>query len=150
MCEEIGRLERAANGLRTLADPCFGLLDPIERQEPERDRDTRLEGGELEAARCLAGDVVEVRRVAANDTAERHDAGEAPGLRERGRGQRKLERAGNDHDGDRLLSHARGRELGQRAVEKLGRDTTTEPRQRCRQHDTTFSYSFEHRVAIRE
>src|SRR5687768_6216632 len=109
MCEEIGHLERAANGLRTLGDPRFRLLDPIERQEAERDRDTRLERGELEAARCLAGDVVEVRRVAANDAAESDDAGEAPGFRERGGGEWELERAGNDHDRDRLLAHARGR-----------------------------------------
>ena len=59
-----------------------------------------LDRGELQAARGLARDVVEVRRLAAHDRAERDDAGVAARLRERHRRERQLERARNRHDRD--------------------------------------------------
>ena len=94
MREDVGHLERAPDRLGALLDPRLGLLDPVEREDAEGDRDAGLERGELEPARGLARDVVEVRRVAADDAAERDDAGEAAGLRERRGGEGELERPG--------------------------------------------------------
>src|SRR5262245_47220239 len=100
MCEQVRHLERTADRLRALADAGLRLLDAVERQDAERDGHTRLERGELEPARGLTRDVVEVRRVAADDTAERDDAREAARLGERRGGERELERPGHDHDRD--------------------------------------------------
>src|SRR5206468_3359426 len=111
-----------------LADPRLRLLDAVEREDSEGDGNARLERRELQAARGLARDVVEMRRVAADDAAERDDAGEATRLRERRRGERQLECAGYDHDRDRLLPHAGVPELGERAVEQLCRDLSVESR----------------------
>ena len=74
--------------------------------------------GELQPARGLAGDVVEVRRVAADDAAERDDAGEAARLRERHGGERQLERARHGHHGDRVACDAAGLELRERRLEQ--------------------------------
>ena len=93
MREQVGHLERAADGLGAFADTGLRLLDAIEREQAERDRDAGLEGRELEAAGGLARDVVEVRRIPANDASERDDAREPARLGERGRGKWELESA---------------------------------------------------------
>ena len=82
--------------------------------------------GQLEPARRLAGDVVEVRRLAADHGAERDDARVAARLRERHRRERQLERPGNGHDRDRLAAHARPLELVQRPGQQLARELTVE------------------------
>ena len=51
----------------------LGLRARVAREEAESDRDARVEPGELEPARRLRADVVEVRRLAADDAAERDD-----------------------------------------------------------------------------
>ena len=107
MREEVGHLERAADGLGSLPDTRFRLLDAIEGEHTERDGDARLQRRELQPTRRLARHVVEVRRVTADDAAEGDDAGETARLRERGCRQRKLEGSGDDHDRDRVLLHAR-------------------------------------------
>src|SRR5947199_4424148 len=55
--ERVGHLERGSHRLRALLDPGVRLLDAVEREHSERNRDTRLECRELETARALAGDV---------------------------------------------------------------------------------------------
>ena len=73
--EDVGHLERGARGLGALvalraAGTGLGLLAVVAGEHAEGDRDARLERGQLEPARGLAGDVVEVRRLAADDAAE--------------------------------------------------------------------------------
>ena len=72
----------------------------------------------VEAARRLAGHVVEVRRVAPDDRAERHEAGVAPGARGRRRRHGKLERARHPHDVDRVSRESRLRAARERAFEQ--------------------------------
>jgi hypothetical protein len=106
MCEQIPPSRVA---LRTASAPLptrASLLDAVEREDTEGDGHSRLESGELKPARCLARDVVEVRRVAADDAAERDDAREAARLGKGRGGERELERPGHDHDRDRLLANA--------------------------------------------
>ena len=57
--------------------------------------------GELNAARCLTGDEVEVRGLTADHAAERDHARVPARLRERHRGERQLEGSRNRHDRDR-------------------------------------------------
>ena len=83
-------------------DARLALLDRLDGEHAERNRDARLDRRELQPRRGLARDVVEVRRLAADDRAERDDAGVAARLRERHRGERQLERARHRHDGDRV------------------------------------------------
>src|SRR2546421_5710769 len=73
----VGHLERAVHGFRALVDPRLRLLDVLDREDAEADRHARLERCELEPARGLACDVVEVRGLAADDAAECDDAGVA-------------------------------------------------------------------------
>ena len=96
------------------------LVGALEREDAERDRDARLDRGELEARGGLARDVVEVRRVAADHAAERDDAGEPPRLRERHRRERQLEGARDGHHGDRALLDAARVELVERGLEQRG------------------------------
>src|SRR4029450_13343165 len=128
MGEQIRHLERAADGLRARADTRLRLVETIEREDAERNGYAGLERGELETARSLARDVLEVRRVTSDVAAERDDAREAARCRERGRRERELEGARNDHDRDRVLTYPRRRELRERSVEQLGRDARVEPR----------------------
>src|SRR5581483_10670656 len=62
--EQVGHLERGPGGLGALADPGLGLLAILDGQEPERHGDAGLDRRELQAARGLAGDEVEVWRLA--------------------------------------------------------------------------------------
>src|SRR5262249_8380676 len=128
MREQIGHLERAAHRLGALADTRLRLLHAIEREDAEGDRHAGLERRELQTARSFARDVVEVRRVTADDATERDDAREATRLREGSRGQRQLERARYDHDRDRVLAYSCLGELRERTVEELARDAAVEPR----------------------
>ena len=79
-----------------------------------------LDRRELEPAGRLAGHVVEVRRLAADDAPERDDAGVAAGLGERHRRERQLERAGHGNDRDRVALDSRGIELLERPFEQPG------------------------------
>src|SRR6185295_16143868 len=129
--EQVGHLERRKRGLGTLVSlrPARALLRlpaAVAGEDAEGDGDTRLEPGELEPARGLAGDVLEVRRVAADDAAERDDAGVAPRLCKCHRAERELEGARDRHDIDPLLRHSG---LGQRlkgALQESRRDVTVE------------------------
>src|ERR1044072_8927213 len=72
--EDVRHLEPGAHRFGALLEPVVGPVGRVvllERKHAERDRDARLERCELEAGRSLAGDEVEVRRVAADDAAER-------------------------------------------------------------------------------
>ena len=129
--EQVGHLERRKRGLGALVSlrPARALLRlpaAVAGEDAEGDGNTRLEPGELEPARGLAGDVLEVRRVAADHAAESDDAGVAPGLCKRHRAERELEGARDRHDVDPLLRHSG---LGQRlkgALEESGRDVAVE------------------------
>src|SRR5579859_1122261 len=59
--EQVGHLERSPCRLGALADTGLRLRLVLDRQEAERDGDTGLDRGQLQAARGLAGDEVEVR-----------------------------------------------------------------------------------------
>ena len=126
--EQVGHLEARAHGLGALVEAALGLVGAVEREHAERDGDAGLDRGELQPARRLARDVVEVRRVAADHAAERDDAGEAARLRERHRGERELERARHGHHGDRVARRRRGVELGERRLEQPRRHVAVEPR----------------------
>ena len=65
LCEDVGHLEARAHGFGALLEPVVGLTRLLERQDAEGDGDAGLERRQLEAGGGLAGDVVEVRRVAA-------------------------------------------------------------------------------------
>jgi hypothetical protein len=69
-----------------------------------------------------------VRGLAADHAAERDEAREAPGLRERERGERKLERSGYRNDGHGLPRDARPFELFEGRREQAGRDLAVELR----------------------
>ncbi len=115
--EDVSHLESGPHGVRSAVDPLLGLLARVHGQDAERDRHAGLERSELEAARRLARHVVEVRRLAADHAAERDHAGVAAGLRERHRGERELERAGNRHDHDRVARDTDLLELLERTLE---------------------------------
>src|SRR5438132_3088470 len=119
--EDVRHLERGPNGFRSLLDPIVRLLDAVEREHAERDRDPRLECGELESARGFPCDVVEMGSDTPDDAPQSHDAREATRLGERGGCERELERARNDHDRDRLAPYAGGLELVERARQQTGR-----------------------------
>ena len=70
--------------------------------------------------------------LAADDAAERDDAREAAGLRERERGERQLERPGHGHDGHGLARDTRPVELLEGRREQAGRDLAVELRRRAR------------------
>src|SRR4051794_21419236 len=89
--EDVGHLERGASRLGALVEPLARLLLGVGGQHAERDRNARLQARELEPARRLARDELEVRRLAADDRAESDDARVAARLRQRHRGQRQLE-----------------------------------------------------------
>jgi hypothetical protein len=63
-----------------------------------------------------------VRRLPANDAAERDDTRVAARLRERHRRERQLECPGHGHDGDRLPADARRIELAERGIQEPVRD----------------------------
>ena len=127
MREEIGHLERRAGGLGAAVDARLRLLARLGRDHAERHRDARLDRRQLEAARRLARDEVEVRRLPADDAAERDDAREAAGLRERERRQRQLERPGDGHDRDGVVLDVAVAERLQRVLEQGRRDVAVEP-----------------------
>ena len=110
--EEIRHLESGAGGVGRAIDPRLGLLARVTRDHSERDRDTRLDGGELKAACGLAGHEVEVHGLAADDAPERDDARVPSRLRESEGRQGKLERAGHGHDGDGVVRDVTLPELG--------------------------------------
>ena len=83
---------------------------------------------ELESGGRLAGDVVEVRRLAADHAAESDDAGVAARLRKRHRAERQLERARHGHHRDRLLCDPGLLELGERRREQPVHDLAVEAR----------------------
>src|SRR5215213_101118 len=124
--EDVGHLEPGANRLGPLLEPVVRLVCLLEREDAERDRDARLERRQLEPGRGLAGDEVEVRRVAADDAAEGDDAGVTARLRERHRRDRKLERARDRHDRDRVPGDAEGLELRERPLEQPAGDVAVE------------------------
>ena len=124
--EDVGHLEAGAHRLGALLEAVVRLLGLLEREHAEGDRHAGLERGELEARRGLAGDEVEVRRVAADHAAERDDAGVAARLRERHRRERQLERPRHRHDRDRVARDPGLLELRERAVEQPGRDGAVE------------------------
>ena len=97
--EGVGHLERRSARRRapcsTRASACSAVSQV---SSAERDGDAGLDPRELEPARRLARDEVEVRRLAADHAAERDHAGVAPRLRERHRRERELERARHGHD----------------------------------------------------
>src|SRR5918994_6856744 len=81
--ENVGHLEPRAGRVGALVAPFpagtgKGLLPRLAGQHPEGDRDARLERRQLEAARRLRRDVLEMRRLAADHAAERDYAGVAP------------------------------------------------------------------------
>src|SRR5207237_2174753 len=80
--EQVGHLEGAPDGLGALLDPRFGLLHRLAREDTEGHGDSGLERSELQTARGLPGDEVEVRRLAADHASESDDAAVAAGLRE--------------------------------------------------------------------
>ena len=125
--EDVGHLERRCGPprrpSRSASSACSRV---VEREDAERDGHARLERGELEAARGLARDEVEVRRVAADDAAESDDAGVAAGLRERHRRERQLEGAGHRHDRDRIAGTPAALERAERALEQPVRDVAVE------------------------
>src|ERR1700674_5322494 len=100
--EQVRHLEARADSLGALVDARLGLLDGVRREEAEGDGNAGLERRELQPRRRLAGDKVEMGRLAADHAAERDDARVPAGLREGHRRQRELERAGHRHDRDRL------------------------------------------------
>jgi hypothetical protein len=104
------------------------LLLVLDREHAERDGHAGLEARELQPAGGLARDVLEMRRLAADDGAESDDARIAARLRECHRGQRQLERAGHGDDRHGLPPDACPLELVQRAREQLARDPAVEAR----------------------
>lgn len=74
-----------------------GLVEVLGGQHTEDDGDAGVEAGLLDAVGALAGDEVEVGRLAADDAADGHDGVDAPGLGERLGDERDLERAGHPH-----------------------------------------------------
>ena len=84
--------------------------------------------GQLQAGRALGRDVLEVRRLAAHDRAQRDDAGVPARLGERHGGQGQLEGAGNRHDGDRVLGHTGSRERLEGTVQQAVGDAAVEAR----------------------
>src|SRR5215207_11778326 len=78
--EDVGHLERRAGRVGALVAPSPAgagkrLLPRLAGQHAEGDRNARLERRQLEAARGLRGDVLEMRRLAANHAAEGDHAG---------------------------------------------------------------------------
>jgi hypothetical protein len=121
-------LERASDRLCALGHPRLGLLGGVAGEDTEGNRHAGVESGQLEAARGLGGDVVEVGRLAADHAAEGDHAGVAAGLRERHRGERELERAGDGDDGHRVAVDACLRKLVERGLQQPPRDLAVEPR----------------------
>ena len=116
--EDVGHLEGASHRICGPVDPLLCLLTVLDREDAERDRDTGLDRGQLKAARSLACDQVEMRRLTADHTAERDDARVPARLRESHRRQRKLEGSRDGHDHDRLARHADLLQLGERSLEQ--------------------------------
>src|SRR5579884_1198372 len=146
--EDVGHLERRPYRFAGAVDPRLALLDRLHGEHAERDGDAGLDAGELEARRGLARDVVEVRRLAAHDRAERHDARVAPRLRERHRRERQLERARHGDDGDPLRRHAGLLERLERAREHAVRQPAVEARDDDRDRAPVAArVPFDHRVA---
>ena len=71
------------------------LLLGVGGEHAEDDGEPLVDGDLLDAAGGLAGDVVEVRRVAADDAAEADNCGKLAGPRQHFRGDRELEGAGD-------------------------------------------------------
>ena len=147
--EEVGHLERGADGFGALVRPGHRLLQRVHGEDAECDRHAGLERGELEPGGGLAGDVVEVGRLAPDHAAERDDAGVAARLRERHRAEGKLERARDGHDRDELAADAGALELGDGGLEQLVRDVAVEA---CRDDADAAAAAerraFEHRDAV--
>src|SRR5207302_5267599 len=96
-----------------------------------RNRNAGLQSGELEARRRLAGDVLEVGRLPADDAAERDDGDVTARLREGHRAERQLERTGYRHDGDVLAVDTGPVELREGRLEQAVRHIAVE----AGQHD---------------
>src|SRR5581483_4463499 len=116
-------------GLRSLVRAGQRLLEVLRREDAECDRHARFERGQLQAGRGLAGDVLEVRRLAPDDAAERDDGDVPARLRERHGAERQLECTRHRHDGDVLPVDPRVRELGHGRVEQPVRDLAVEARE---------------------
>ena len=84
--EDVGHLQRAAHGVGCTVDPLLGLLAVLDGQHAEGDRHPGLDRRQLEAARRLARDVVEMRRLTADHASECDDRRVAARLRQRHRG----------------------------------------------------------------
>ena len=111
---------------RKWRDWSLRLARGVKREHTERDRNPGLQRSELQAARRLAGDVVEVRRVTADHAAESDDAGKPACLRQRHGSERQLEGPGNLNDRDGVPGNARELELAERALEQPVRDLAVE------------------------
>ena len=72
--EGVGHLERGSRRPGAAIDARLGLLGRVAGEQAERDGHAGLDPGQLEPARRLAGDEVEVRRLAADHAAERDHA----------------------------------------------------------------------------
>src|SRR2546421_7937099 len=75
--ERVGRLERGRSGFGALAQPGQGLTLRVGREHAEPDRDAMRQRDVPQPTRRFARDVLEMRRLAANDAAERDDHVEA-------------------------------------------------------------------------
>src|SRR5882724_100065 len=103
------------------------LLGRLGGEDPEGDRDPGLRGDRSEAARHVGRDQIEVRRLAADEDAERHDrvvllcVGEAP------RDRRQLERSRHADDCDGGVLRAVARQAVDRPREEAGNQRLVEP-----------------------
>ena len=98
------------------------------RQQAEADGDARVERRLDHAPRGLAADVLEVRRPAANDAAERDDRLVAARLGQAPAGERQLPRPGHEHDRDLVGADAALHQPVDRAVEEPLDDVGVVPR----------------------
>src|SRR6266576_5681955 len=120
--ERVGGLEGRVHRLGTFADPRQRLSLGIRGKHAEPDRYAMCQRNVAEATRHLAGDVFEVRRLAANHAPQRHDRVEAL---TRGGGFRKngqLEGARRPRDRHVRVGDTGAAQRLARAVEELRSD----------------------------
>src|ERR1700734_4015335 len=106
--QEVRHLERRERSVRTLvarlaARAIDRLLDGVGGQYAEADGHARFERDARESGSTLAGDIIEMRRLAANDRTEGDQGLVAPRLRQLARDDRNVEGARHAYDLDLLL-----------------------------------------------
>ena len=110
-----------------------GLFDRLARQHPEGDRDGQRNRKLGERSRDGVGQDIEMRGLASDQTAERHDGVEPSGAREQRDGRWQLERAGDFEllnvgaFGQRGLDRALGERAGDLIVPARADDGHTRP-----------------------